>query len=627
MSTGIIHRIEEEVPLIPLEEDEIAEPIPKNHDSARLSVVAMIGLLCIFIFLISTVLFASLYMKLLRGNNSKIPPWPKSSPSVLGEYSTAAVAADNEICSDIGRDILLHGGNAVDAAIATLFCIGVMDTQSAGLGGGHFMTIFNATTKTCHVVDAREIAPLAAFKDMYKDKWNNSKYGWEAIGVPGELHGLWTEYKNYGGKIEWKKIVQPTIDILAEGPPTSHHLAGSLKHFEKQILAEPTMRKYYINPKTKQVYKVGEQIRTRDNFKRTLQRLADAEDPVELFYKGEMMKEMVKEFQEHGGIITEEDFKSYKSIIRNDDDVIQTHLANGRHICGPPPPSGSAVAQAILNILDGYQLSNLTTFDDFTTLFHRFIEASKFSYGARSALGDMDFVKNSSDVARYITSAKWAEEIRKLLTDKSHPDAYYGGHFRVPADHGTTSISVIDKKGNAVAVTSTINLILGALVSSDATGILWDDEMDDFSIPGHPNYFGFPPTPANFIEPGKRPMSSMAPIVIFNDNNRELLAVGGAGGSTIISGVANVALHSLWLKNDIKEAVDFPRFHNQLQPNVTVVEHRMPERYVTALKEYGHTFRSADNYTTVTAVHRAIDGQIYANSDFRKGSESEPSGY
>uniref|UniRef100_A0A914Z2Q9 Gamma-glutamyltransferase n=1 Tax=Panagrolaimus superbus TaxID=310955 RepID=A0A914Z2Q9_9BILA len=593
------NRIEEEVPLIPLEEDEVEEPIPKNHDSARLSVVAMIGLLCIFIFLISTVLFASLYLKLLRGNSNKIPPWPKPSPSVLGEYSTAAVAADNEICSDIGRDTLLHGGNAVDAAIATLFCIGVMDTQSAGLGGGHFMTIYNATTKTCHVVDAREVAPLAAFQDMYKDKWNNSKYGWEAIAVPGELHGLWTEYKHFGGKIPWENIIQPTIDILAEGPPTSHHLAGSLKHFEKEILAEPTMQKY-INPKTKQVFKVGEQIRTRDNFKNTLQRLAKAKDPVELFYKGDMMKEMVKEFKKH---------------------------ADGRHICGPPPPSGSAVTQAILNILDGYKLSNLTTFDDFTTLFHRFIEASKFAYGARSALGDMDFIKNSSDIARYITNAKWAEEIRQLLTDKTHPDDYYGGHFHVPFDHGTTSISVIDKKGNAVAVTSTINLILGALVSSEATGILWNDEMDDFSIPGHPNYFGFPPTPANFIQPGKRPMSSMAPIVIFNDNNRELLAVGGSGGSTIISGVANVALHSLWLKNDIKEAVDFPRFHNQLHPNVTVVERRMPERYVSALKEHGHTFKTADNYTTITAVHRAMDGQIYANSDFRKGSESEPSGY
>ena len=165
------------------------------------------------------------------------------------------------------------------------------------------------------------------------------------------------------------------------------------------------------------------------------------------------------------------------------------------------------------------------------------------------------------------------------------------------------------------------------MVSSEATGILWNDEMDDFSIPGHPNYFGFPPTPANFIRPQKRPMSSMSPIVIFNDNNKELLAVGGAGGSTIISGVANVALHSLWLKNDIKEAVDFPRFHNQLQPNVTIVEHRMPEKYVTLLKDRGHTFKAADNYTVVTAVHRAIDGQIYANSDFRKGSESEPSGY
>lgn len=325
--------------------------------------------------------------------------------------------------------------------------------------------------------------------------------------------------------------------------------------------------------------------------------------------------------------MTHEDFANYKSIIRGDKDIVITTLKGGRKVCGPPPPSGAAVAQAILNILDGYSFENLNTIDDFTTFFHRSIEASKFAYGARSELGDMDFVKNASEIVRNITSSRWAEKIRKLITNEAHPDSYYGGHFEVPADHGTTSISVIDKKGNAVAVTSTINLIMGALVTSESTGILWNDEMDDFSLPGHPNYFNLPPSPSNFIKPGKRPMSSMSPIVIFNENNKELLAVGGAGGSTIISGVANVALQNLWLGKDIKASIDFPRFHNQLQPNTTTYESRMPQKFVDNLKLKGHTFQKADNFTVVTGVHRAVDGAIYANSDFRKGSESEPAGY
>lgn len=328
-----------------------------------------------------------------------------------------------------------------------------------------------------------------------------------------------------------------------------------------------------------------------------------------------------------GGLLTHQDFANYKSIIRNDQDVIQTILKGGRHVCGPPPPSGSAVAQAILNILDGYNFDNITTFDEYSLLFHRFIEASKFAYGARSALGDMDFVKNASEIARNITTSRWGQKIRNRITGETHSDSYYGGHFQAAEDHGTTSISVIDKKGNAVAVTSTINLIMGALVLSESTGILWNDEMDDFSLPGHPNYFHLPPSPSNFIRPGKRPMSSMSPIIIFNENNKELLAVGGAGGSTIISGVAGTALHNLWLKQDIKTSIDFPRFHNQLQPNTTIYESKMPTKFIESLKLKGHTFQKSDNFTVITGVHRASDGAIYANSDFRKGSESEPAGY
>ncbi|KAE9549939.1 hypothetical protein FO519_006857 [Halicephalobus sp. NKZ332] len=622
---GREHGHDEDLPLLPLEdEDEVFHPI-KDHQKAKLSIIAVFGLLCIFIFIISTVLFAVLYLKLLR-STSKVPDWPKASPSVLGEYSTAAVAADNEMCSDIGRDVLLRGGNAVDAAIATLFCIGVMDTQSAGLGGGHFMTIYNATTKSCHVVDAREIAPLKASENMFKDKWDNAKFGWEAIAVPGELHGLWTEYQTFGGKVSWKSLVQPTIDLLEEGYPTSHALGHSLAALEKKIIAEPTLKRF-INPKTGKVFKVGEQIKTRDNLLRTLQILANSEDPAKEFYTGNLTNAMVEEFRMHGGFLTHEDFANYKAIVRNDQDVIQTTLKGGRHVCGPPPPSGAAVAQAILNVLDGYNWESTNSFDDYTTFFHRFIEANKFAYGARSELGDTDFVKNASEIAKNITDPRWGEKIRKLITDKAHPDAYYGGHFQAPDDHGTTNIAVIDKEGNAVSVTSTINLIMGALVTSESTGILWNDEMDDFSLPGHPNYFHLPPSPSNFIKPGKRPMSSMSPIVIYNENNQELLAVGAAGGSTIISGVAGVALQNLWLKKDIKVSIDFPRFHNQLQPNKTMVESRMPLKFLDPLVSKGHTFQTSDNFTVVTGVHRAADGAIYANSDFRKGSESEPAGY
>ncbi|VDM79788.1 unnamed protein product [Strongylus vulgaris] len=400
---------DEELPLLPLEE---TPPPPAS------AICGTAMLLVVFTLLITTVAFAGLYLR----ESARLPRWPKPSISPLGKYAKAGVAADNEYCSEIGRNALLHGGNAVDAAIAALFCIGVMDTHSAGLGGGHFMTIYNATTQKCTVIDAREVAPKAATEDMYKGKWNES---WRAIAVPGELHGMWTEFEKFGsGKITWKNLIKPTIELLEEGFPTSHALAKALATRAEYIASESTM-KAFINPKTGQVYRAGEQITTRTKLMNTLRRLANTTDPLQEFYKGAMAQEMASEFQRYGGILTKEDFASYQSLVVPSSDVIYTNLRNGRVICGPPPPSASAVTQAILSVMDGYKY-NMKKADDISLLYHHFIESSKFA---------------------------------SLITEEAHSDDYYGGSFLTPPqDHGTTHISVIDSQGNAVAVTSTINL-------------------------------------------------------------------------------------------------------------------------------------------------------------------------
>ncbi|VDO64075.1 unnamed protein product [Heligmosomoides polygyrus] len=472
--------------------------------------------------------------------------------------------------------------------------------------------------------------------------------GWKAVAVPGELHGLWTSFEKFGsGKVLWNSLVQPTIELLEEGFPTSHALARALEKKAQGIAKEPTMKEF-LNPATGKVYGVGEQIKTRTLLLRTLRHLANSTNPVQDFYEGDMAREMAGEFQRFGGILTEQDFAAYRSVVIPHSGVIYTNLRNDRVVCGPPPPSGSAVAQAILNVMDGFKY-NMKSFPDVARLYHHFIESSKFAYAARSWLGDPAFVANATDIALNITSPEWAEWVRSLITEEAHPDEYYGGSFEAPAeDHGTTHISVIDCHGNAVSVTSTINLsyfldtlivvilelvmaCLGALVASPSTGILWNDEMDDFSTPHHPNAFGFPPSPANFIRPGKRPMSSQSPLVIFDmsmgKKAKQILAVGGAGGSTIISGVAGVAFHGLWLKANVKQAVDAPRLHNQLYPNETWYEPNFPKEYLKELESRGHVLKQVRNLTVVTAVEKAVDGQLYANSDFRKGEESAPAGY
>ncbi|EYB82326.1 hypothetical protein Y032_0362g3508 [Ancylostoma ceylanicum] len=606
-------------------DDSLSSEQDSNEEEEPQMGLAICGtavLLIVCGLLISTVVFASLYFHLLRVPH--LPMWPKASISPLGKYSSAAVAADNGLCSEIGRDALLRGGNAVDAAIAALFCIGVMDTHSAGLGGGHFMTIYNSSTQKCTVIDAREVAPKAATETMYEGRWNESRTGWRAVAVPGELHGLWTEFEKYGsGKISWKSLVQPTIDLLEEGFPTSHALAKALAGKAQYIAGESTM-KDFINPKTGNVYRNGEQIKTRNSFLNTLRRLANTSNPIQEFYEGEMAREMASEFKRFGGILTEADFASYRSLVIPSSDVIYTSLKNDRVICGPPPPSGSAIAQAILNIMDGYKY-DMKKFEDVSLLYHHFIESSKFAFAARRWLGDPAFVHNATDIARNITTKEWAEW--------THPDEYYGGSLLAPPqDHGTTHISVVDSHGNAVSVTSTINMYFGAAVTSPSTGIVWNDEMDDFSLPGRPNFFGLPPSPANFIQPGKRPMSSQCPLIIFDTKSDKqtkpvVLAVGGAGGSTIITGVAGVAFHSLWLKENVKQAVDAPRLHNQLYPNVTRHEPNFPKEYLAELAARGHVLSKAKNLTVVMAVERDSSGEVYANSDFRKGEESAPAGY
>uniref|UniRef100_A0A1I8BTA3 Gamma-glutamyltranspeptidase 1 n=1 Tax=Meloidogyne hapla TaxID=6305 RepID=A0A1I8BTA3_MELHA len=625
----------DQVPLLPNDvHTEPNEDIESNYikfgkSIRNIGVPNLVGLFCLVLLLISNFVFALLYFSAINDNSSsRLPAWPDPSHSLLGEYSSASVAADNELCSTIGRDILLQGGNAVDAAISVVICIGVLNSQSSGLGGGHFMTVFNATTRKCSVVDAREVAPLTATENMYKGRWNDSRYGWEAVAVPGELYGLWTEYKNFGGHLPWHSLIKPTIDLMEEGYPTSHAFAYALKTHEKQIRNDTILSKHFINPKTGELYKLGEQITTRKNLIETLKKLAKSNDPTEVFYRSNLTKAMVEEFKNHGGIITFDDFANYRAILRPDSQVVYTNLSNGKIICGPPPPSGSAVTQSILSILDQIHF-NTSTFNGNVDFLHRFIEASKFAYAARSALGDIAFVKNALEIVKNITSSEWAQMVRSKISWGTHPDSFYGGSFQaLPEDHGTTHISVIDKYGNAVSVTSTINLILGSQVMSESSGIIWNDQMDDFSSPGHPNYYGFPPSPSNFIKPGKRPMSSTSPLIIFNKNdNGSVISIGAAGGSTIISGVAGAAFHALWLDNNIKQAIDLPRLHNQLQPNFTRFETNMPTRYINALKERGHIFINEKKITVVTAVQRMPNGTIFANSDWRKGTESEPSGY
>ncbi|KAI6193514.1 Gamma-glutamyltranspeptidase domain containing protein [Aphelenchoides besseyi] len=535
--------------------------------------------------------------------------WPRPSGSLHAKYKRAAIATDHGYCSEIGRNVLFRGGNAVDSAIASLLCIGVMNPQSSGLGGGFQMTIFNATTQRCMVLDARETAPSGADAEMFVNtpltSDNGSVFGYRSIAVPGELHGYFTAFTNHGsGKVTWESLFEPAIALARDGFPVSSNLAMVLQKLEAQIGQDEDMRRVFFDKRTNKPYEEGD-IMKRQRLAETLRKLATASDPIKLFYK---------EITGKGGLITVDDLAAYETRI------IDNPLDPGDLVvCGPPPPSSFAVSQAIINVMSEFYRSESAVDLNDPLVYHRLIEIEKFA-----------------------TFAKW---VAKMIKDTAQPQEYYSRDLtaQVP-DHGTAHVSALDHEGNAVSVTSTINLLLGSNRISPTLGILWNDQMDDFSTPGKPNAFGFAPSPTNFIAPGtsirskkeqavlgKKPMSSMSPAIVYDKRESKVkMVVGASGGSRIISAVAQTVIRTLLFNQTVKEAVDAPRIHNQFAPYVTEYEENIPKSLINVLidtyKQEGMNPVQKQASVVQALVHEK-DGFIHGNSDFRRQTATYPGGF
>ncbi|VDM96206.1 unnamed protein product [Thelazia callipaeda] len=599
------------------------------------------------IFLVSSIILAVL-LGIQKNKQTEVPTtehrlkWPKPSPSSYSRYKRAAVASDNGFCSEIGRDILMLGGNAVDATVASLICIGVVNPQSSGLGGGFIMTIYNNTSHRCLTINARETAPATANETMFDDSPQDAAIdilsklikisGFRSIATPSELHGLWTVFSRFGsGKVSWNRLFQPSIELALKGFPITASLAQDLKKLEKTILEEPSLKKVFVNSETGKIYEEGDII-TRDHLGATLQFIANSTDPIELFYRGGVAQTIASEFDEHGGFVSADDLSNYRTVI-NEEPLITEEFIEDLVICGPPPPSSSAVTQSIIAVMaEFYRDISGTVFDrDDPLIYHRFIEAQKFGYAQRMKLGDTDFVPEALQLALNLTKNSYAKQIKSLITDKAQPlDKYITEIVQQLDDHGTSHISAIDQEGNAVSCTSTINRIFGAKRISPTLGIVWNNEMDDFSLPGRSNSFGYAPSPANYIKPGKRPLSSMSPLIIYNKHTKKVkMVVGASGGSYIISTVAQAVIHTLLFNKTVKEAVDEPRFHNQFLPPETLYETTIPQEIIENLVNVREQNVTATEkvQSVIQALVISNDGYIYGNSDFRRETASHPAGF
>ncbi|XP_023023426.1 scoloptoxin SSD14 [Leptinotarsa decemlineata] len=531
------------------------------------------------------------------------------------KISRGTVVSNVVGCANIGTNIMEKGGNAVDVAIATLFCEGVAMPSTMGLGGGFLMTIYNKTTGEMWSLNAREVAPAAATIDMFQGNEKLSVSGGLSVAVPGELMGYWSAYQKFGGGVPWKDLIQPTIDICKKGVLVNGFVAGLLQEYKNDLYADSVLREIFFDPETNDTYTEG-QYYTRPKLARTLEIIAT--EGADALYNGSLTDEFVRDIQDHNGIITVDDLNSYRAEWQK---PIEATLSGNIKLYTAPLPGSGSILTFILNVLDKFlDVKKPTSI----TNYQRIVESFKFGYARRSELGDSNFV-DVEEILETLLSRRYGRRTRNMIRDHwtSSNASYYGARFVMPEDHGTAHISVLTPSGDAVSVTSTINYVFGAKFASNSTGIILNDQMDDFSSPNITNVFGIPPSPSNYIIPGKRPMSSTCPSIILNKNKEVVMIIGGAGGSKITSSVAQVILNHLWYGMDLKAASDAKRIHHQLFPMEVAFEEEylMEDTFVVeGLQRIGHnvSFSNGNGFAAITAISRNEDNSVTGVFDRRR---------
>jgi gamma-glutamyltranspeptidase/glutathione hydrolase len=477
------------------------------------------------------------------------------------------VAAQDKIAAEIGAEILRKGGNAVDAAVATGFALAVTNPQAGNLGGGGFMLVALAKEKKVVALDYREMAPAAAHRDLFlassgEADSDKSLYSHASAGVPGTVAGLIHALEKYG-RMPLNEVLAPSIRLAEEGFAVPWGLAFALAENRVRFEKDPSSVKYFLHAEGRP-YDAGEVLKQTD-LATTLK--AIGAEGRKGFYEGPIAGLIIAEMKRGGGLITHDDLKAYAVAER--EPVRGTY--RGYEIASMPPPSSGGIhLLQMLNILEGLDLKAVEL--NSADYIHRLTEAARRAYADRAThMGDPDFWKVP---AKWLAGKPYAEKLRSGidLAKASKSSEIAAGTPPANESEQTTHYSVMDKEGNAVANTYTLNLSFGSSLSVDGAGFLLNNEMDDFSAkPGVPNVYGLIGGEANAIAAKKRPLSSMTPTIVLKDGEA-FLATGSPGGSTIITVVLQVLLNALEFDMNIAEATAAPRMHHQWLPDQVFAE-------------------------------------------------------
>lgn len=543
-------------------------------------------------------------------------PLAARSASVTARHG--AVAAEHKLASEAGVEILKEGGNAIDAAVAAALATGVVNPSSSGIGGGGFLVWWDQAHKSSSTVDFRETAPSSASQTMYELPDGTldskaSKNGPRAVAVPGELRGFALALKRYGKK-SFCEVASPAIRLARDGFAIEAHLASMIASGRDRLAANAELARVFLH-EDGSPRREGETLQ-RPQLAATLERLCKV--GVEDFYRGEIAADILRTVPP----ISAEDLANYRPLERA---PIRIQYRGRTVLSMAPPSSGGGMLAEILAVLSGYNPAKLRS--QGAAWPHLLGETMKAAFADRAVYyGDPAFT--TVPIAR-LTSAEHTAQIRaRLRAKQAVPAAEFAPPTNAGNDAGTTNISVIDARGNAVALTTSVNTGFGAGLSVPGRDILLNNTMDDFSAqPGKPNHFGLVGSRANAIAPGKRPLSSMTPTVLLQ-RDKAVMAVGGSGGPLIITATLQTLLGAIDFGLSVEDAVSAPRIHHQWMPDVLNVEKAVPAETTEVLRSYGHKVTPLTSKVSVTAV--GVSGEddartLNATSDPRKGGV--PAGY